>query len=247
MNVFKNDWLVLPTNNANYKHSSSWKDSIYGWNRFTLYTFTFYTVSSVIVLSRKRRRFDLTELSCYKSLETQFRVFMSYLINKQQTFYFLITFTWTLRLRTFNASALNTNRQVHAIGKFLFVVFLHFATSAREKGACTGRSSLSRNFWQHENLSGLSIIQLIHLLLLKPYLVNLLNLFWQKIRAKWEYGLTAVQLKRDPPVLHYCRCYYYRAGWWLLVQSLPQINYFVNVYRKIVALYRWVPLKPYSG
>ena len=27
--------------------------------------------------------------------------------------------------------------------------------------------------------------------------------FWQKIRAKWESGLTAVRLKRDPPVISF--------------------------------------------
>ena len=53
----------------------------------------------------------------------------------------------------------------------------------------TGGSSLSQNFLDHENLSGLSIIWLIS--------SNLHKI----IQAKWESGLTAVWLKWDPPAL----------------------------------------------
>ena len=59
----------------------------------------------------------------------------------------------------------------------------------------TGGSHLSRIFWEHENLFGLSVIRLIYIKLYKEK--ERKN--WQKIRAKRESGLTAVRLKRDPP------------------------------------------------
>ena len=59
---------------------------------------------------------------------------------------------------------------------------------------CTGVSHLCQIFWEHENLSGLSVIWLIHIKLYKE------KEKMAKIWAKWECGLTAVQLKWDPPV-----------------------------------------------
>ena len=52
------------------------------------------------------------------------------------------------------------------------------------------------DFLEHENLSGLSIIRLIYIKLYRKRKPN----FGKKIWAKWESGLTTVQLKRDPPV-----------------------------------------------
>ena len=61
----------------------------------------------------------------------------------------------------------------------------------------TGGSRLSRIFWEHKNLSGLSIIRLIYIKLYRKKETK----FWRKkIRAKRESGLTAVRLKWDPPV-----------------------------------------------
>ena len=61
---------------------------------------------------------------------------------------------------------------------------------------CKGGSRLRRIFWEHQNLSGLSVIRLINTkICIKLYI------FWQKIRTKRESGLTAVRLKWDPPVL----------------------------------------------
>ena len=59
----------------------------------------------------------------------------------------------------------------------------------------TGGSSLSRNFWEHENQSGLLVIWLICIKLYRKKEKN-----WQKIWTKQESGLTAVWLKQDPPV-----------------------------------------------
>ena len=61
----------------------------------------------------------------------------------------------------------------------------------------TGGSCLSWIFWEHENLSGLSVIWLIYIKLYNKKETK----FCQKIRAKWESGLSAVQLKWDPPVV----------------------------------------------
>ena len=66
------------------------------------------------------------------------------------------------------------------------------------KFGTTGGSHLSQIFWEHENLS-----QLKHYL---AYPIIIISLFIQrnlatKIQAKQESGLTAVQLKQDPPVL----------------------------------------------
>ena len=57
----------------------------------------------------------------------------------------------------------------------------------------TGGSHLSQIFWEHENLSGLSVIWLISTL-------NYTKKFWQKTWAKQESGLTTVQCKWDTPV-----------------------------------------------
>ena len=59
----------------------------------------------------------------------------------------------------------------------------------------TGGSHLSQIFWEHENLSSLSVIWLIYIKLYRRKEKN-----WQKIQAKWESGLTVVSLKRDPPI-----------------------------------------------
>ena len=60
----------------------------------------------------------------------------------------------------------------------------------------TGGSHLSQIFWEHENLSGLSVIWHINIKLYKEKEKE----FWQKIQAKQESGLTTVWLKWDPPV-----------------------------------------------
>ena len=60
-----------------------------------------------------------------------------------------------------------------------------------------GGFCLSRIFWEHEILSGLSVIWLIYIILYKEKEIKI----WQKFRAKREPGLTAVRLKQDPPVL----------------------------------------------
>ena len=64
---------------------------------------------------------------------------------------------------------------------------------------CTGGSYLSQIFWEHETLSGLLVIWLIYIKLYKEKEKKI----WQKIWAKWESGLTDVQLKWDPPVMVY--------------------------------------------
>ena len=56
----------------------------------------------------------------------------------------------------------------------------------------TGGSHLSQIFWEHENLSGLSVL---------IYMSHGPVGFWQKIWAKLESGLTAEWLKWNPPVL----------------------------------------------
>ena len=61
----------------------------------------------------------------------------------------------------------------------------------------TGGSRLSRIFWEHEILYGLSVIRLIYIKLYKEKEKKYLA---KKIRTKQESGLTTVQLKRDPPV-----------------------------------------------
>ena len=60
----------------------------------------------------------------------------------------------------------------------------------------TGRSYLSWIFWDHENVSSLSVIWLIYMKLYKEQAIQI----WQNIQAKWESGLSAVWLKWDPPV-----------------------------------------------
>ena len=62
--------------------------------------------------------------------------------------------------------------------------------------AYTGGSHLSRIFWEHENQSSLLVIWLIYNKLYRKKETK----FWKKIWAKWESGLTVVQLKQDPPV-----------------------------------------------
>ena len=53
--------------------------------------------------------------------------------------------------------------------------------------------------------------------------------FWQKIQAKWESGLTAVQLKQDPPVSHVtgivCIRFLHCVPWWHIrhLQHLQQV------------------------
>ena len=64
-------------------------------------------------------------------------------------------------------------------------------------GIFTGGSCLSRIFWEHENQSGLLVIWLIYIKLNREKGNQILG---KKIRAKHESGLTAVRLKRDPPV-----------------------------------------------
>ena len=60
----------------------------------------------------------------------------------------------------------------------------------------TGGSCLSQIFWEHENQSGLLVIQLIYIKLYRKKETK----FWKKIWAKQESSLTTVQLKWDPPV-----------------------------------------------
>ena len=60
----------------------------------------------------------------------------------------------------------------------------------------TGGSCLSWIFWEHEILSGLSVIQLTYIKLYKEKEKKI----WQEIWAKWDSSLTAVWLKWDPPV-----------------------------------------------
>ena len=61
----------------------------------------------------------------------------------------------------------------------------------------TGGSHLSRIFWEHENLSNLSIILAYPIIIISLIIQkNLATKIW----AKWESGLTAVRLKQDPPV-----------------------------------------------
>ena len=67
-------------------------------------------------------------------------------------------------------------------------------------GISTGGSRLSRIFWEHENLSSLSIIRLIQIIIIS--LIIQRNLA-TKIRAKQESSLTAVRLKWDPPVTNF--------------------------------------------
>ena len=55
---------------------------------------------------------------------------------------------------------------------------------------------LKPDFWEHEILSGLSVIWLIYIKFYKEKEKKI----WQEIWAKGESGLTAVWLKRDPPV-----------------------------------------------
>ena len=62
----------------------------------------------------------------------------------------------------------------------------------------TGGSCLSWIFWEHENLSCLSVIWLIYIKLYRKKGKN-----WQKIWAKQDSGLTAVWLKWDPHVHRY--------------------------------------------
>ena len=63
--------------------------------------------------------------------------------------------------------------------------------------ASTGGSRLSQIFWEYKNQSGLLVIRLIYIKLYRKKEAK----FWKKkIRAKRESGLTAVWLKRDPPV-----------------------------------------------
>ena len=55
---------------------------------------------------------------------------------------------------------------------------------------------LKPEFWEHKNLSSLSVLL---------YIITLYKekekQFWQKIWAKWESSLTTVWLKQDPPVI----------------------------------------------
>ena len=69
-------------------------------------------------------------------------------------------------------------------------------TAVQLKQDPPGGSHLSQIFWEHENQSSLSVIWLIYIKLYRKKETK----FWKKIRAKWESGLTAVQLKWDPPV-----------------------------------------------
>ena len=61
---------------------------------------------------------------------------------------------------------------------------------------CTGGSCLSQIFWEHENLSGLSVIWLFTL----NYTRKRKKYFWPKFQAQQKSGLTAVWLKWDPHV-----------------------------------------------
>ena len=69
---------------------------------------------------------------------------------------------------------------------YLYLQYKHFDI--------TGRSYLNQIFWEHENLSSLSVIKLSYIKLYKE------KDFGKKIWANQESGLTAVQLKGDPPV-----------------------------------------------
>ena len=60
---------------------------------------------------------------------------------------------------------------------------------------------LKPEFWEHENLSGLSV-----LIYIKLYKEKQTKQLWQKIQAKWESGLTAVCLKWDPPLYQLIIC-----------------------------------------
>ena len=66
-------------------------------------------------------------------------------------------------------------------------------------GTGTGGSCLSQIFWEHENQSSLLVIWLIYIKLYRKRKPN----FGKKIQAKRESGLTAVRLKRDPPVCNF--------------------------------------------
>ena len=67
----------------------------------------------------------------------------------------------------------------------------------KERKLYTGGSCLSQIFWDHENLSGLSVIWLVYIKLIQGK--GKKN--WQKIWARQEFDLTVVQLKQDPPVV----------------------------------------------
>ena len=67
----------------------------------------------------------------------------------------------------------------------------------KEQWCYTGGSHLSQIFWEHENLSCLSVIQLIYIKLPQEKGKKI----GKKIWAKQESGLTAVWLKWDLPVL----------------------------------------------
>ena len=76
--------------------------------------------------------------------------------------------------------------------------FLDYVTHTPfTKNKTTGGSRLSWIFWEHENQSGLLVIWLIYIKLYRKRETK----FWKKIWAKRESGLTAVQLKGDPPVI----------------------------------------------
>ena len=55
------------------------------------------------------------------------------------------------------------------------------------------------DFWEYENLSGLSLIWLISTKFTLNY-TRKGKMILAKIRGKWESGLTTVWLKQDPPV-----------------------------------------------
>ena len=63
----------------------------------------------------------------------------------------------------------------------------------------TGGSHFSQIFWEHENLSSLSV-----LIYIKLYNEKEKSDFGKKIWAKQESSLTAVWLKCDPPVYDSC-------------------------------------------
>ena len=75
----------------------------------------------------------------------------------------------------------------------------YFLRSSWGSQLYTGGICLCQIFWEHVNLFGLSVIWLIST---KMYIK--LYILWQKIQAKWESGLTTVQLKWDPPVWVLC-------------------------------------------
>ena len=76
------------------------------------------------------------------------------------------------------------------------VIFTNLGLNMATFKLYTGGSRLSQIFWEHENQSGLLVIQLIYIKLYRKKETK----FWKKIQAKWESSLTAVWLKRDPPV-----------------------------------------------